>query len=156
MSSSCSSTCVINMFRYQCHHYDLASLSSLCYSTCVTVMYMYLHHHLVRVPASSSCSCTCVIIVLRYLRHHHIQIPVASSCSGELCHHHVQETVWSLCSRIYVIVMFMYLWWLNHQNSIRSNVKNLGFTLDCHLTMNARLHNCSDLLLWTASFGIYS
>ena len=35
----------------------------------------------------------------------------------------------------------------NSQIPFKQAVKNLGFTLDCHLTMNARLQYCSDMLL---------
>ena len=34
----------------------------------------------------------------------------------------------------------------NAQIPFKQSVKNLGFTLDCHLTMNARLLYCSDML----------
>ena len=36
------------------------------------------------------------------------------------------------------------------------SVKNFGLTLDCHISKNARLQYCSDMLLSTASFGINS
>ena len=39
---------------------------------------------------------------------------------------------------------------LNFQIPYKQSVKNLGFTLDCHLTMNAHVSN----IAWTCYFGL--
>ena len=45
----------------------------------------------------------------------------------------------------------------NAQIHIKQSVKNLDPTLDCHHSNEwICLQHCSDMLLWTASFGIYS
>ena len=43
----------------------------------------------------------------------------------------------------------------NAQITFKQSMKNLGFTLDCHLTMNAQVSS-TDMLLRNASLGIYS